>query len=73
MNKKYVLASTPILLAVICFIIAGMGGSSVAADGRLIEPYFFMIPIGYLLFFGGIISLLFVAIISTIKKSKIIK
>ncbi|WP_442602332.1 DUF3955 domain-containing protein [Paenibacillus sp. KN14-4R] len=69
MKRKYLLASTPIFLGVVCLIISSMIGSSVAPDGTLIEP-FYLIPLSYLLFFSGIISLLFVAVISTFKKSK---
>ena len=69
MKNKYFLASIPIFLGVACLIIFSFIGSEVAPDGTLIEP-FFLIPISYLLFFSGIISLLFVAIISMIKKSK---
>ncbi len=70
--KKYVIAATPIFLGVICFILRGMIGDSLAPDGTLIEP-FFLIPVGYLFFFTGIISILFVAIFSTIKKINVAK
>lgn len=69
MKNKYFLASIPMFLGVACLIIYSFIGSKLAPDGTLIEP-FFLIPISYLLFFSGIISLLFVAIISMIKKSK---
>ncbi|EON72172.1 DUF3955 domain-containing protein [Lysinibacillus sphaericus] len=70
--KKYLIAATPILLGIICFAANAIIGSEVAPDGTLIEP-FFLIPVGYLLFFTGIISLLFVAIFSTAKKINIAK
>lgn len=69
MKNKYFLASIPMFLGVACLIIYSIIGTKFAPDGTLIEP-FFLIPISYLLFFSGIISLLFVAIISMIKKSK---
>lgn len=69
MKKKYLLASTPILLGVVCLIIYNIIGSGVAPDGTLVEP-FFLIPLSYLFVFSGIISVLFVAIISMFKKIK---
>lgn len=69
MKKKYLLASTPIFLGVICMISYFMIGSRVEPDGTLVEP-FFLIPFSYLFVFSGIIALLFVAIISVFKKSK---
>jgi len=69
MKKKYLLASTPIFLGVVCLIIYSLIGSSVAPDGTLEEP-FFLILLSYLFVFVGIISVLFVAIISMFKKNK---
>lgn len=69
MMKKYLLASTPILIGVICLVIYSIIGSSVAPDGTLEEP-FFLIPLSYLFVFIGIISILFVAFISMFKKIK---
>ncbi|WP_312475021.1 DUF3955 domain-containing protein [Neobacillus sp.] len=69
MKKKYLLASTPIFLGVICMISYFMIGSRVEPDGTLVEP-FFLIPLSYLFVFSGIIALLFVAIVSVFKKSK---
>lgn len=71
MKKKYLLASTPIFLGVLCLIISSLIGSRVEPDGTLVEP-FFLIPLSYLIVFSGMISLLFVAIVSMIKKVKII-
>ena len=65
--KKYLIASTPILIGFICFIVSTVVGSSIEEDGTLVEPAFFLIPIGFLMFFLGIISLIFVAIISAYK------
>lgn len=70
MKKKYVIASTPILLGVICLIAKAIIGSKVAIDGTLEEP-FFLIPIGLLLFFLGIVSLAGVALSSMIKKTQV--
>ncbi|MGY3189794.1 hypothetical protein ACVWXS_004525 [Lysinibacillus sp. TE18511] len=70
MKTKYVIATTPILLGVICFIAKAIIGSNVAADGTLEEP-FFLIPIGFLLFFLGIVSLAGVVLISMFKKTQI--
>ncbi|MGE7024421.1 DUF3955 domain-containing protein [Solibacillus cecembensis] len=70
--KKYVIASTPILLGVICIIAKVFIGGNVAVDGRLEEP-FFLLPIGFLLFFLGIVSLAGVALISMFKKTQVSK
>ncbi|ATP40137.1 group-specific protein [Solibacillus sp. R5-41] len=70
--KKYVIAWTLILLGIICFIAKVIIGSNVAADGRLEEP-FFLLPIGFLLFFLGIVSLAGVALISVFKKTQVSK
>ncbi|WP_274307040.1 DUF3955 domain-containing protein [Solibacillus daqui] len=70
--KKYLIASTPILIGVICFIVSTVIGSSIAEDGTLVEPAFFLIPIGFLMFFIGIISLVCIAIISAFKKTQFI-
>ena len=71
MKIKYVIASTPILLGVICFLAKAIIGSNVAADGTLEEP-FFLILIGYLLVFLGIVSLGGVALISMFKKTQVL-
>ncbi|ASZ18568.1 MULTISPECIES: DUF3955 domain-containing protein [Bacillus] len=67
-NNKFILAITPILLGIACLIISGMVGSSMEPDGTLVEPAFFLIPISYLLFFIGIIGVLFVLIGFNFKK-----
>ncbi|MED3689823.1 DUF3955 domain-containing protein [Peribacillus butanolivorans] len=68
MKKKYLLASTPIFLGVICMISYFMIGSRVEPDGTLVEPFFLM-PLSYLFVFIGIIAFLFVATISVFKKT----
>ncbi|WP_369901922.1 DUF3955 domain-containing protein [Bacillus manliponensis] len=65
MRNKYIFASIPLFLGAFCFILFSMIGSEVAPDGTLKEP-FFLIPIGYVFLFSGVISLFVVAI----KKSK---
>ncbi|MDZ4407632.1 DUF3955 domain-containing protein [Bacillus cereus] len=69
MKNKYLLASTPIFLGVLCAVIYTIIGSRVEPDGTLVEP-FFLIPLGYLFVFIGIILVLFVAVISAFKKNK---
>ncbi|WP_024621140.1 DUF3955 domain-containing protein [Metaclostridioides mangenotii] len=68
MKKKYLLASTPIILGFLCFILFNVIGSSVAPDGALVEP-FPLIPIGFLLIVSGIVSLVITAITSRYKKT----
>lgn len=71
--KKYIVATLPILLGVLCLFTKGIIGDEILPDGTLIERNFFLIPLSYLFFFSGIILILFVAIISTAKKTNIVK
>lgn len=52
--KKYILPIILILLGVICFVIKGLNPATIDANGFLQEN-FFLIPIGYILIFIGII------------------
>jgi len=67
--KKYILASTPFILGLLSFLIFMIKGSSVASDGTLEEP-FFLIPIGFLLLFIGVVCVVGLALISLIKKTQ---
>lgn len=69
MKNKYLLASTPIILGVLCLVIYSMIGSKVETDGTLVEP-FFLIPLSYLFVFSGILAILFAAIVSMFKKGR---
>ncbi|AFS78117.1 hypothetical protein Curi_c11030 [Gottschalkia acidurici 9a] len=69
MKNKYLLASTPIFLGLICIITSTIIGSRLEPDGTLVEP-FFLIPLTYIFVFIGIISLSSVAIFSAVKKRK---
>ncbi len=69
MKKKYLLASSPILLGVLCIIMFNIIGSEVKPDGTLVEP-FFLIPLAYLFVFTGIIAILFVAVFSMFRKKQ---
>lgn len=69
MKKKYLLASSPILLGVLCIIMFNIIGSEVKPDGTLVEP-FFLIPLAYLFVFTGIITILFVAVFSMFRKKQ---
>lgn len=69
MKKKYLLASTPILLGIICLIISSVIGSEIKPDGTLVEP-FFLIPLSYVFFFSGLIGIIFVTITSRSQKNK---
>ncbi|MEY8350166.1 group-specific protein [Bacillus cereus] len=70
MKNKYLLASTPIFLGILCLVIFNIIGSRVEPDGTLVEP-FFLIPLSYLFVFSGIIAILFVAIVSMFRKGKL--
>ncbi len=69
MKNKFLLASSPIFLGVLCIIMFNMIGSEVKPDGTLVEP-FFLLPLAYLFVFIGIIAILFVAILSVFRKNK---
>lgn len=69
MKKKYLLASSPIFLGVLCILMFNIIGSEVKPDGTVVEP-FFLIPLAYLFVFTGIIVILFVAVFSMFRKSK---
>lgn len=73
MMKKYILATLPIVIGVLCLLMKGIIGDEIVPDGTLVERNFFLIPLSYLFFFSGIISILFVAIFSTVKKTNIVK
>lgn len=69
MKKKYLLASSPIFLGVLCIIMFNIIGSEVKPDGTLVEPFFLM-PLAYLFVFTGIIAILFVAVFSMFRKKQ---
>ncbi|WP_338750985.1 DUF3955 domain-containing protein [Bacillus sp. FJAT-52991] len=69
-KNKYLLAATPIFLGVIGLIVYNMMGSRVEPDGTLVEP-FFLIPISCLFIFSGMISVVFVSMLSRFKRSKL--
>lgn len=70
--KKYILNLIPFILGIGCFIAYKIIGSSVLPDGTLQEP-FGLIPIGFLLFFIGIIGLVVKGILTYISNKKITK
>jgi hypothetical protein len=68
MKNKFLLAIVLISLGCTCLLIQGTT-SKVADNGLLVEPFFFLVPISYLLFFSGISVLLFGFIASKLKNS----
>ncbi|EEL68210.1 hypothetical protein bcere0026_48090 [Bacillus mycoides] len=68
MKNKYVVAISFMILAIISLTIHA-SNSKVGADGFLEEPFFFLVPISYVLFFSGIAVLLFGFITSKLRKS----
>ncbi|SHH68771.1 Protein of unknown function [Clostridium collagenovorans DSM 3089] len=52
--KKYIYV-LPFILGICCFIISEISGATISPNGMLIEPFFFLIPIGYMFLFIGII------------------
>ncbi|PHA35130.1 DUF3955 domain-containing protein [Bacillus wiedmannii] len=67
MMKKYLLASSPIFLGVLCIIMFNVIGSEVKRDGTLVEP-FYLIPLAYLFTFTGIVAILYVSLFSMLRK-----
>ncbi|HGA0508993.1 TPA: DUF3955 domain-containing protein [Bacillus pacificus] len=67
MQNTYVVAISFMILAIITLAIHA-SNSKVGANGFLEEPFFFLVPISYVLFFSGIGVLLFGFITSKLKK-----
>lgn len=67
MKNKYAVAISFIILAIISLTIHA-SNSKVGANGFLVEPFFFLVPVSYVLFFSGIAVLLFGFITSKLKK-----
>jgi hypothetical protein len=55
MMKKNILNLIPFIVTVVCIIVYKVIGAEVLADGTLVEP-FYLIPIGWLFLFIGIIG-----------------
>ncbi|MGR5875162.1 DUF3955 domain-containing protein [Bacillus pacificus] len=68
MKNKYVVAISFMILAIITLAIHA-SNSKVGANGFLEEPFFFLVPISYVLFFSGIGVLLFGFITSKLKRA----
>ncbi|MDA1905192.1 DUF3955 domain-containing protein [Bacillus cereus] len=68
MKNKYVVAISFMILAIITLAIHA-SNSKVGANGFLEEPFFFLVPISYILFLSGIGVLLFGLITSKLNKS----
>ncbi|MEK7018866.1 DUF3955 domain-containing protein [Bacillus sp. FSL R9-9410] len=69
MKNKILLAIALISLGVTCLLIHGTT-SKVADNGLLVEPFFFLVPVSYLLFFSGIGVLLVGFITAKLKKQQ---
>ncbi|MGR5989464.1 helix-turn-helix domain-containing protein [Bacillus paranthracis] len=68
--KLNLISAILFILGGICFIASMFTESTVQPDGMLYEPYFFLIPIGYLLFFISIILFSISALRKLFKKQK---
>lgn len=62
-------AAVLFIIGVICFLAELVMPSWVDRTGMLHEPYFFLIPIGYLMIFAGIV-MSFVSLISKVRNRK---
>ncbi|MED0885077.1 DUF3955 domain-containing protein [Bacillus mycoides] len=69
MKNKFLLAIVLISLGVTCLLMHGTT-SKVEDNGLLVEPFFFLVPVSYLLFFSGIGVLLVGFITSKLKKQQ---
>ncbi len=67
--KKYLLSLISLILGIGCMVTFNIIGSEVAPDGTLVEP-FFLIPIGYLFVFIGIILAIVVSVVPFLLKAK---
>ncbi len=67
--NKYLVGIVFIVLGAICLGVHAQN-STVAANGVLEEPFFFLVPISYLFFFSGIGVLLFGFVTSKLKKQQ---
>jgi len=67
--KKFIAPIIFILIGIICLISFNVIGSEVASDGQIIEP-FFLIPIGGLTLFVGIVWAIVAGIIAIVKSVK---
>ncbi|HFJ9446476.1 DUF3955 domain-containing protein [Bacillus tropicus] len=68
MKNTYAVAISFMILAIISLTIHA-SNSKVGTNGFLEEPFFFLVPISYVLFLSGIGVLLFGFITSKLKKS----
>ena len=66
--KKYLLATIPMIMGIVCLFIKGIIGDEILADGTIVEKNFFLIPMSYLFFFSGILTFLIMALSSSVKK-----
>ncbi|HDR7606158.1 hypothetical protein S3E15_01135 [Bacillus mycoides] len=69
MKNKFLLAIVLISLGVTCLLMHGTT-SKVADNGLLVEPFFFLVTVSYLLFFSSIGVLLVGFITSKLKKQQ---
>ncbi len=69
MKKKYLFAILPIVIGLGCWLAYAIIGTSVAADGTLIEP-FGLLPIGWLLNVSGFILGFVFVVIAVVKKRR---
>lgn len=60
----------PFILGVCCFVGASLAPSEVLQDGFLYEPYFFLIPSGYMFIVIGLLALAIKGIFTLCKKKK---
>ncbi|MGG5460929.1 DUF3955 domain-containing protein [Clostridium sp. B9] len=67
---KKLLYALPFILGVFCFLGASLSPSTVLTSGLLYEPYFFLIPIGYIFIFIGVLIVGIGGCITLYKKKK---
>ncbi|WP_197034980.1 DUF3955 domain-containing protein [Herbaspirillum sp. RV1423] len=55
-RKMLRLTVTLVVIGVVCFISSGLAGTEIDVQGVLHEPFFFLIPLGWLCIFSGVVS-----------------
>ena len=65
---KYLLATIPMIMGIVCLFIKGIIGDEILADGTIVEKNFFLITLSCLFFFSGILTFLIMALSSSFKK-----
>lgn len=67
-SKLQIMGLILFVIGVNCFILKGFTPSELSETGMLIEPYFFLIPVGYFFIFSSLVTGVLSFFIHLIKK-----